>query len=72
MWCWKNMEKKSWNDRVENEEVLPKVKEERNVLHRIQRRAANCIGHILRRDSLLKQFIEGNVRQNKLKVRRRR
>jgi hypothetical protein len=62
------MEKKSCTDCVENEEVLPKVKEERNVLHSI----LYCIGHILRRNCLLKHVIEGNIRQNKLKVRRRR
>jgi hypothetical protein len=32
MWCWKRMEKISWSDRVKNEEILRKVKEERNIL----------------------------------------
>ena len=31
MWCWKRMEKISWTDRVKNEEVLHRVKQERNV-----------------------------------------
>jgi hypothetical protein len=53
------MEKISWTDRVRNEEVLHRVKEERNVLHTIKRRKANCIGHILRRNCLLKHVIEG-------------
>jgi hypothetical protein len=39
-------------------EVLRSVKEERNILHRINRRKANRIGHILRRNCLLKQVIE--------------
>jgi hypothetical protein len=30
MWCWRRMEKISWTDRVKNEEVLHRVKEERN------------------------------------------
>jgi hypothetical protein len=33
MWCWRRMEKISWNDRVRNEEVLRTVKEERSILH---------------------------------------
>jgi hypothetical protein len=59
MWCWRRMEKISWTDRVRNEEVLHRVKEERNVLHIIKRRKANWIGHILRRNCLLKHVIEG-------------
>jgi hypothetical protein len=58
-WCWRRMEKISLTDRVRNEEVLHRVKEERNILHTIQRRKANCIGHILRRNCLLKYVIEG-------------
>jgi hypothetical protein len=55
------MEMISWTDRVRNEEVLHRVKEERNVLHTIKRRKANWIGHILRRNYLLKHVIEGKL-----------
>jgi hypothetical protein len=55
------MEKISWTDRVRNEEVLHRVKEERNILHTIKRRTANWIGHILRRNCLLKHVIEGQL-----------
>jgi hypothetical protein len=58
MWCWRRMEKIIWTDRVRNEEVLHRVKEERNILHTIKRRKANWIGHILRRNCLLKHVIE--------------
>jgi hypothetical protein len=37
------MEKISWTDRVRNEEVLHRVKEERNIVHTIERRKANWI-----------------------------
>jgi hypothetical protein len=50
----------SWTDRVENE-VLHRVKEERNIVHTIPRRKANWIGHILRRNRLLKHVIEGKL-----------
>jgi hypothetical protein len=46
---------------VINEEVLHRVKEERNILHTIKRTRANWIGHILRRNCLLKHMIEGKL-----------
>jgi hypothetical protein len=61
MWCLRRMEKISWTDRVRNEEVLHRVKEQRNIVHTIKRRKANWIGHILRRNCLLKHVIEGKL-----------
>jgi hypothetical protein len=55
------MEKISWTDRVRNDEVLHRVKEERKILHTIKTRKANCIGHILYRNCLLKQFFAGKI-----------
>jgi hypothetical protein len=55
------MEKISWTDRVRNEEVLHRVKGERNILHTLKRRKANWICHILRRNCLLKRVIEGKL-----------
>jgi hypothetical protein len=49
------MEKISWTDHVRNEEVLHRVKEERNIGHTIKRRKINWIGHILPKKCLLKQ-----------------
>jgi hypothetical protein len=46
---------------VKNEEVLSRVKEERNILHAIKRRKANWIGHILRTNRFLKYIIEGKI-----------
>jgi hypothetical protein len=48
------MEKIRWTDRVRNEEVLHRVKEERNIIHEMKRRKANWIGHILCRNCLVK------------------
>ena len=41
MWCWRRMEKIIWTDHVRNEEVLLRVKEQRNILHEIRKRKAN-------------------------------
>jgi hypothetical protein len=40
-WCWRRMEKISLADRVRNEEILRRVKEERNIIHTVKRRKAN-------------------------------
>ena len=61
MCCWRRMEI-SWTNRVRNEEVLLRVKEQRNVLHEISKRKANWIGHILRRNCLLQRVIEGKIK----------
>jgi hypothetical protein len=56
------MEKISWTDHVRNEEVLLRVKEQRNILHEIRKQKANWIGHILRGNCLLQQVIEGKIK----------
>jgi len=48
-------------DRLKNEEMLHGVKEERDILHTIKRRKDDWIGHILRRNCLLKHVIEGKI-----------
>ena len=55
------MEEISWTDHVRNE-VLLTVKEQRNILHEIRKRKANWNGHILCRNCLLKQVIEGKIK----------
>ena len=47
---------------MRNEEVLLRVKEQRNILHEINKRKANWIGHILRRNCLLQRVIEGTIK----------
>jgi hypothetical protein len=59
--CWRRMEKISWTDCVRYKEVLHRVKKERNILHTIKRRKHNWIGHILRRNCILKHVIEGKI-----------
>jgi hypothetical protein len=64
-------EKISWTDHVRNEEVLFRVSEERSILHEIRKRKANWISHILRRNCLLKEVIEGEIK-GRIEVTRRR
>jgi hypothetical protein len=51
-----------WTNHVRNEEVLLTVNEQRNILREISKRRANWIGHILRRNCLLQQVIEGKIK----------
>jgi len=60
MWCSRRMEKISWTDHVRNE-VLLRVKEQRNILHDIRKRKANWIGHTLRKNCFLQRVIEGKI-----------
>ena len=53
------------------EEVLLRVNEQRNILHEIRKQKANWIGHILRRNCLLQQVIEGRIK-GQIEVTRRR
>jgi hypothetical protein len=70
MWCQRKMEKISWTDRVSNEAVLYRVKEDRNKFDTIRRRKANWIGHILRTNCLLKHIIEGKISGTRRRERR--
>ena len=65
------MEKISLIDYVRNDEVLLRVNEHRNILREIRKRKANWIAHILRRNCLLKQVIEGKIK-GEMDVTRRR
>ena len=53
------MEKISWTYHVRNVEVLHRVKEDRNIIHTVDRRKANWIGHNLCRNCLLEHVNEG-------------
>jgi hypothetical protein len=56
------LEKFNWTEHARKEFVLLIVKEQRKILHEIRKLKANSIGHILRRNCLLQQVIERNVK----------
>jgi hypothetical protein len=57
--CRRRIEMVTWNNHVENKEVLHRIKEERNRLPTIKRRKDNWISHILHRKCLPKHITEG-------------
>jgi hypothetical protein len=61
----------TWSYRVEIEYELPRVIEERNILHTVKGKKANWIGLILRKNGLLKLIIEGQIEGMERRRRRR-
>jgi hypothetical protein len=55
------MGKISWADRVRNAEALQRVELERNIIYTVKIMKANWIGHILRRNCLLRRVVEGKT-----------
>ena len=55
------MEKIKWPEKVINDQVLEHIGEKRTLLNNVLRRKANSIGHILRRNCLLHDAIEGQM-----------
>jgi hypothetical protein len=49
----------------DNKEMLRRVKEKRNFLHKTQRRMVNWFGHILNRNCLLEHVIERQMKEKK-------
>ena len=41
--------------------MLYRGKEDGNIVHEVRKRKANWIGHILRKNCLLKQVVEGKI-----------
>ena len=70
MWGWRRMEKIKWQEKV-TKEVIERIGEKRTLLNNILRRKANWISHILRRNCLLCDAIEGQMTEVKVVGRRR-
>jgi hypothetical protein len=56
---------------VKNEKVLHRAKDDGVILNKIRRWKANCIGHFLRKNCLLKHVIERKIEERTEVVERR-
>ena len=65
------MKKLKWSEKVTNEQVLEHVAEKRTLLNNIICRKVYWIGHILRRNCLLHDAIQGQMTDLKGAGRRR-
>jgi hypothetical protein len=59
MWCWRRMEKISWTDHMRNEDVLLRVKKQRNILHEIRKRKVTFYVETSFYNGLLKERYKG-------------
>jgi len=66
MRIWRRLLKISWTEHKTNEEVLKAVDEKRMLVSTIRRRQKIWIGHVLRRDSLLRTVLEGRMKGKKV------
>ena len=66
------MEKIKWSEKVTNEQVIECIGGKRTLLSNILRTKVNWIGHILKRNYLLYNDIEGQITELKGVGRRRR
>jgi len=57
------MDKITWTDRVKNDKVLHRIKENKNILYTTERRKADWFGHTFRRNCLLKHVVGGKIKQ---------
>jgi hypothetical protein len=65
------MEKIKWPEKVTNAQVLGRIGEKRTLLNNILRKKPNWIGHIVTRNNLLHDAIEGQMLEVKGVGRRR-
>uniref|UniRef100_A0A8D9A6I6 Craniofacial development protein 2 n=1 Tax=Cacopsylla melanoneura TaxID=428564 RepID=A0A8D9A6I6_9HEMI len=61
MWCYRRTLKIIWSDKITNEAVLERMKEERKILKLIAARRAKWIGHTLRHEGMLHNIIDGKI-----------
>ena len=63
-WCWRRMLKIKWTDRITNEEVFRRVKDDRLLLKILNNRRHSWIGHIIRHKWVCsKHYGRSNIRE---------
>ena len=72
MWLYRRMLKVAWTEKKTNEEVLAMANADREILVNIRERQLRFLGHILRRDGLEQNSIEGKLEGRRPRGRPRR
>ena len=68
MRCWRRMKKIKWSENVNNKQVLERIGKKRTFLNNILRRKVNWIGHIVRRNCLFHNVIEGPDKSESINI----
>jgi len=59
--CWRRMLKIKWTERITNDEVLQRAKEERLLLKISKNRRHLYIGNIIRHNKIVVNILEGTI-----------
>ena len=65
-WCWRRMLKIKWKDRITNEAVSQRAKEERLLLRILKNRCLSWIGHTIRHNKFVVNTLEGAITRKRL------
>jgi len=68
--AWRRMLKISWTEKITNEEVRKRIREEKSILRTVQQRKPNRLGKVLRHDGMLLTILEGRTMGKKQRGRR--
>jgi porphobilinogen deaminase len=60
-WCWRRILKIKWTDRIKNDEVFQRAKEERLLLKILKSGCHSWIGHTIRHNELVVNIFEGAI-----------
>ena len=64
-WCCRRMLKIKWTDRITNDKVVQRAKEERLLLKIFKNRCHSWIGHIIRHNEFVVNILEGAISRKK-------
>ena len=68
-WSWRGMLKIKWTDRITNDEVFQRLKEERLLLKILQNRCHSWIGHIISHNEFIVNILKGAISGRKAMAR---
>jgi len=60
-WCWRRMLKIKWTDRITNDEVFQRAKEEKLLLKTLKNRSHLWIGHTIRHNEFVGAILKKNA-----------
>jgi hypothetical protein len=60
-WCWRRVLKIKWTEKVRNEEVHRRIREERTLWSTIHRRRTRWFGHVVRHSHYVGSIMEGKI-----------
>jgi hypothetical protein len=64
-WCWRRILKIKWTDRITNDDVFQRAKEERLFLKNLKNRRHSWLGHIIRQKEFVVNILEGTTSRQK-------